>query len=338
VALVRAGDVLLGQELAWCRPFLTSSERLRWLHLALQTLDERAPSSLTFKLQFQLGWQLAAVNDLQGALAALQRAAEVEAFGDQTLHAYAGVQIGYVLNRLARYAEGAVDLERSRALFRKLGDRNGEAAALRHLARSAVDTGSLPQARDMLLSALDMADGDDVALRGLLKIDLSTYEYYLGDPEAALEHSREALAELAAYGSLPMISVFRLNEIVFLVAADRFSEAREVTLKELATALDATDPVPRYVPDYLFALASIAVLRAEPRADSACLERSALVFGWGEGWLRATSSIAGQTERTARDRALAMLRAALGEPRVEALLAEGATLDRDRAIELAVAL
>jgi hypothetical protein len=63
-----------------------------------------------------------------------------------------------------------------------------------------------------------------------------------------------------------------------------------------------------------------------------------LVFGWGEGWLRATSSIAGQTERTARDRALAMLRAALGEPRVEALLAEGATLDRDRAIELAVAL
>lgn len=339
-AIARHADTRLGQELAWRVPFLRASDALRWLSLALDGVDESTPSSLAIRLEVQFAWCCVDLRAHENAVEMARRAVdESRKLGDSQLLAVARRLLGRALSHAWKLDEAESELQQALAYWRESGDRRAIATTLSYLGFAAFRRGAYSHARRLNLDALETLRDSDARHARLIKIELARAEYGLGHHDVALAYSREVLPDLeaeAAEGGFTCV-ILMLNQCTFLLALDRFDEAREVALRALIVTLDAQNPRPDLAPYVAGTLAKVTVLhpdRSRGISLTEPLESCVKLIGWNE----AACAARGESDPDETVEELSILRREVGEESVEALLTEGASLDHSTAIELMRAL
>ncbi len=336
--LARRGDVRLGQELAWRVPFLRVTDTLRWLKLALEHGAEETPSAVTVNLKIQLGAAFSELRDMKTAIATARSAlAASQNLGDKRLTAKARRQLGRLLAHTWSLDDAESELREALNQWREVGDRRGIAAALWSLGLVALRRGSILEARSLYAEALEtLGDGDEYLAR-LIESEYALAEHSLGNHESALTRLRSVTSiqeAEAADGGMPVDMTDMLREATFLIALERFEEARDAALHALAVTLDPQNPLPNYQAYAAHRLATVSVLHPGQVTDSERRERfeaCAKLIGWNDAVAAAHGE---STPWSVAPTELSVLRGELGMDRVAALLREGATLEHDQALDL----
>ena len=120
-----------------------------------------------------------------------------------------------------------------------------------------------------------------------------------------------------------------LNAAAYLLAAGRFADAWSAGRESLDLALRTGDDVKTAV-----AIGRLTQLAAET-GDA---QRAARLLGYVDAVYRDTGNVEQPTERRSRDRTLELAGAALSQERIDALMAQGAALERDDAVGEAMAV
>jgi tetratricopeptide (TPR) repeat protein len=165
---------------------------------------------------------------------------------------------------------------------------------------------------------------------GLAKVESIRAELLFanGDAAGALALVREAEAIYRERGNEVWLCFSLLNEAAYLLNLGDFPQARRLAREAAQLALHRED-------EYALAvgIGHLALVAAES-GDHA---RAALLIGFADASYERLGSVREPTERTSRERLLALLRNALPESEVASLIAKGATIDRDTAMEEAMA-
>lgn len=165
----------------------------------------------------------------------------------------------------------------------------------------------------------------------LATLQWSRAEFFYGDSDhaAALACAREAETILRERGAEGDLSIVLLNAAAYLLALGRLEEAWAAARESLELAL-RTD-VALYV---AVAIGHLAHLTAET-GDPA---RAARLLGYADAVYKRNGNAREPTEQRGYDRAVELIRAALPEERLRALMAEGAPMDQEAAAAEAMAI
>ena len=335
-SLAERGDVILGQRLAGeLSPlflfflstarnhfFFGHGEGRRWIATALELVDEGTPASA-----------LAALNYAQAAVAGNLREYRIElessqsaltryrTLGDSLGMARAQATLSHALLYLGRPAEAKAVLEEALPLARKMGGRSrfSVACLLRLLALASQE--DIVAARSYIAEALQIHDvlGHENSFAMAL-LDLSECEFCAGNPDLAFERAAESLA------AAPPSNVFLkctaiYGKSLFLAALTRYDEAR-------LCAHEALDLASEYgfAAYVAFALEHLATM-AGPQAETARL------LGFAGARLAELGSARLPFLQPQRDRFLSELNDEMGSDAIDRLMAEGAAMTEDQAVE-----
>jgi predicted ATPase/transcriptional regulator with XRE-family HTH domain len=338
-ALATRGDIIAGQRLAavltvvW-RGF-TLAEGQRWLRMALDLVDELTPPDLVARLEYAEAARAAQFGERNVSLAAAGRAlVRYQELGDVLGVAHAQHLAGSSLAYLGRSAEAEALLLEALAAARSLGNRRLEADVLQKIgwARSAV--GDFAGARAYLTEALGLARvlGAE-SFAGSVTISLADNEFDADDPEKALRLTVDLLATPALDSQ--NIAFALVNMAAYLIALRQYDEARARASEgfELARGLRMV----ALVAVSLQHLALVAVLRpqAEGRGNSTGAAR---LFGFVEARRTELGISLDYGLRQEYNRALAVLRDAIGTDELTHLMIAGASMTEDEAVAQAYAL
>jgi tetratricopeptide (TPR) repeat protein len=166
---------------------------------------------------------------------------------------------------------------------------------------------------------------------GLAKVEFIRAELLSagGDPAGALALVQEAEAIYRERGNEIWLCYALLNKAAYLLTLGKFLEAQSSAREASELALYRDD-------DFALAIGTghLALAAAE-RGD---LTRAAILIGFVDASYERLGSVREATERTSRERLMNLLRGALSEADVTALMAKGAAMDRDAASEEAMAV
>lgn len=346
-SLTNRGDVSLGQRLTgelWGLYFIqivrgfSLSEGRSWVAAALCLADEQTPKNVVARLHLSnVQIAISASNYAQVFASAERAASEYKALNDSSGIVNAQNFMSHALINLGKRTEAAALLRKNLLLARKLSDsRTSELAwTLRLLASTE---GDLAIARNYIGEALEIyaAIGLKHASAYALQ-NLAECEFRAGDAESALSHASDALERLIDLGSSAVLAkVFALNEIsLFLTSLARYDEARSYAIEALHDAWERD-----MVAHFLWSLENIAgilVLAAtnEPGAGADC-SRAARVLGFAGARRAALGGLRNDFAQPHFDRIVGLLRDELGGEAAARLMADGATITEDEAIELAM--
>ncbi len=286
--------------------------------------------------------------------------------GDALARAEALTLAGDVKARIGETEAARDDLEQALAIYRTRAHRAGEAEALHFLSRLATMQGDYARGMALGLESRSiyqaLQNPRRVAGQGL---NLGVYAFEQGDYPNALSLTTESLAIFRHIGDVTGIAIALLNLGNILRETGDLSGAR-LALEEavalerqrhgraLASALGALgevhlkagDPAARAClaesltlrlqSGDVSGLALSLSLLAEWHANSGRAAQAARLVGAAET-LRATGQVTlHPNRRAAHDRFLGEIRATLGAPAFEAARAQGRTLTRDQAAQLAL--
>jgi non-specific serine/threonine protein kinase len=339
-------DVAIGQRLAAARKVIwrtfSLSEGRRWVRAALESIDELTPPDLIARLEHAEADGAQQFGERKVSLAAAQRAlARYREVGDVLGSAQAESLAAGSLVLLGRTAEAEPLLSSALKTARALGNRRLTANVLRMMGWSCSAVGDFAGARARLTEALGLAKllSDELFVASVAA-SLAENEFVAGDPEAALRLTVDVLATLRSLNSLaaaPGIAVTLTNMSMYLVALGRYDEARVHADEALELArglrLGALASLSLRV------LVIVAMLKpdAQGRTTSAEYAGAARLFGFLDARL---SMIEPEKYglQPEYDRALAVLCGAIGSLDLTHLMAAGATMTEDEAIDQAHAI
>jgi predicted ATPase/DNA-binding XRE family transcriptional regulator len=345
-ALGQKKDVTLGQHLVSLRMVFLHAfpprEARCWVQTALELADESTPPLLLARLEHADAEGAANCSETKVSLAAAERAlVRYRDLQDGVGAAHARSMVARALVVLGRFAEAEPLLREALGAARSLHDLRLSASVLRTMGTAKVLRNDYAGARDYYTEALELAKlAGAEFLAATIAVDLADTEADAGDPETAL---RLIAAALPAYRAVnpsatPRIASAIANMAQYLIVLGRYDEARMRANEALAQARG---------------IRSVAVI-------AACLLYHALaaVLQPQTPGLRASRNYTGATHLLGfvaarmsqlelpeifflpqeRDRALAILRDAIGADEVTHLMAAGAAMTEDEAIAQAHAL
>jgi tetratricopeptide (TPR) repeat protein len=260
--------------------------------------------------------------------------------GYRTLHdsrriVVAGYYIAVALTFLDRLAEAKALLEEILPVAWEA--KSPDCGILRALAMAAYLNGDPDSGRKRLTEALQISEALGSGLGVFHTLDeLAECEFCAGNPELALKYAKDALAVLRGLPSARTRSVPTLCNISrYLVELARFDDAEEHALESLAIALESQQDI--LVAWNLENLAAITGLRrgAAPKPLSVSYERAARILGFVNARLEVLEAKRDPTSRPQYERVLAVMNTSLGSDAVASLMAEGARLSEEHAIDLA---
>ncbi len=337
-ALTGEGDVLLGQRLAvalgreWA--FLFAAEERRWLHAAQACVDDSTPVALMARLDLEeaqvdsmLGLHKASCD---AALRALERCRALgDAFGIAQAQRHAGRGLAFT----GRHGEGEVYLREALEAFRTLGARELTGATLENLGVARKAVGDVDGARRLFNEALAIfrSIGSE-RLSAAVATNLAEAEFRGGDPQRALALAQEALAYNRSGTLTHRAALLMCNMAAYLIALERYDEARSRAREAIAMARDAQYDVAKiWAMHHLIAAAALRAGDDAEQKREACT-RGARLLGYVDARLRALESLREYTEQQEHERIKAALTATLGDAELRRLAEEGSKLREDEAI------
>ena len=345
-ALGTRRDVALGQRLTASRRVVRSTfslvEGRRWVRAALESVDKNTPPDLVARLEHAEADGAQQFGERKKSLAAAERAlVRYRELGDELGSAQVQCLAGRSLVLLGRSAEAEPLLRGTLEAARTLGDRRLTANVLQIIGWTRSAVGDFDGARSYLTEALGLAKvlGAEflaVSVAG----SLAENEFDAGDPETALRLTVDVLATHRALNSSPTapgIAAALSNMTTYLISLGRFEKARETANEalELARGLRLAALVAlslRHV-----AIAAMLGPQIEDRRMSADHAGAARLFGFLDAH-RTTVAPQEYSLQQEYDSALAALRGAVGPDDLTHLMAAGATMTEDEAIEQAHAI
>jgi tetratricopeptide (TPR) repeat protein len=223
-------------------------------------------------------------------------------------------------------AEGVGELTEAREFFVAAGEARWANIALACLARNALWNGELELARERMTEVLTAARslGDELAISVALN-NLAETDHALGNTESAIRFGREVLERDRSARNTLGLCYALTNMSSYLISIQELDEARDLAREALrkSTELQMLNLIAASIQH----LAAIASYRGEH-------ERAALLLGCTNSKFDAI--FRESTEQREYDETLAVLRQALGESRLSALLQRGATMPQEQAVNEAL--
>ncbi|HLY02917.1 MAG TPA: adenylate/guanylate cyclase domain-containing protein [Candidatus Cybelea sp.] len=329
-------EVLLGQRLTaklgdvWHS--FGPSEGLRWVRTALELVDETTPPAVVAQLDLAEALLYEPLGRIRLSHIPAQRAlSRFHELNDQIGVAYAQHILGSSLAHHGRIADGEELLKAALEVFRKHGARRLTGRTLRRLATARGNAGDRAAARSLYAEALEIfkAAGAERNV-ALVATFLAEIEFYEGDAEAAVRLAGEALASDRELPDRIRAMFTSSNMAAYLIALDRFDEARERAREALTLAARQENAI--LVATALQHLAACAALRLDEGEAQADKMRAARLMGFVDAHLTELENQREFTEQQEYDRVIAALQEALHESPLERLMAEGQTWSKQRAI------
>jgi len=331
------GDVPIGQRLAGAlRPVLMNfgaAEGRRWVQTAREGADAQTPAATLAALDLAEAHLAAALAQHKASLAAAERAlARYRELGDPWRIAHAQRWVGRALVFLGRTTEGEALLTQTLAEARRLGARRLTSTVLGDLPGARREAGDLVGARQLYAEALAIARSIGAErFAATVALNLAEAEFRGGDAATALRLADEALAVYHTFKDTRNVAVDLSNMAAYLLALERYDQARTAAREGLAAARDTQLAVG--VAFALQHLAAIATLGRDVAASSREERaRAARVLGYVDAQLAALEALREYTEQQEYDKMLPALRDALGADECAKLMAEGSTWTEDQAV------
>ncbi|HEY5425204.1 MAG TPA: tetratricopeptide repeat protein, partial [Candidatus Tumulicola sp.] len=338
-SLGKGRDVALGLRLAaalgpvWMRR--AAVEGRRWIRMALEAAAADAPPSVVARLELADANVAMHLTLWKHMLSSARRALGLfEQVGDRRGTAEAKIVAGRALALLGRPQEAEALLRTSLEMCQTLGIVRLTGTALESLAMARMTAGDLAGSRPLYLEALSVfADIQDEQSIATVSANLAGMEFRAGNPESALRLAQDALVTQRATNN-PRVALLLCNISAYLVATRRFDEARDYAREGLTLAEERHMEV--QIAWAVQHLAAIAALRhGEVQSESAAKDRrrAARILGFVDARLIALETSRKYTEQQERDALLTALREAIGAAALDDLMAAGAAMSEDRAVE-----
>jgi predicted ATPase len=341
-ALIERGDVLLGQRLvgqlnvAW-RTFARVEGR-RWITLAFELVDDRTPRSVRASLSYcdaTVSWHR---REYQRSLTRCEDAiAHYKAVADSLGVAHAQDVASVALFFLGRVAESRVMAEEVLSVSRKAGRQVWAAVDMAWLGFIIAHEGNVAQARSYIADALQIFDPLGAVFEGAdALVSLADVEFCAGNTELAFRYATDALARRSAFDPSSTLD-HRSDLMRYLIALARYDEGGKQAREMLTIARERHEDV--YAAFALQYLAAIAALRPPVVAEGGAeiRSRAAQILGFSDARIAATGSIRQGADQLVYDRAMSALRNAMGADTLSNLMAKGATMTEEQAVEAALA-
>ena len=342
-ALTDRGDVLLGQRLVGdlCPWRFPNMEAKRHIAAAFELLDDRTPKDVLADVTLAKAHNAGELMEYRSELASGQSALALFRDLDDSLGmVHAQTCISGALIFLGRRAEAKPRLEAALPIARGLPGRNRRSVAIILRLLAYATAGNADAVRRYIAEALQIYDalGSPYAAAMALT-DLSECEFWAGNAELALRRATESLDILPPtppnlYGNCIILN----NSSLYLVALARYDEAKTCAREALGLALENQWDV-----QAAWALERCAVITGlQPEIPTEQSRRAsaiaARILGFVDARLAALASARYEWVQPQHDQALAALHDALGTDAVASLLAEGARMTENQAVEAALAL
>jgi predicted ATPase/transcriptional regulator with XRE-family HTH domain len=305
-------------------------EGMRWIDAAIAALavldDEPLVLANAYIGRARLARRLRLHRE---AFDAAARAKTIAARHDDRLQcAIATLLMGDPAAIMGRPDEARAYIERAAQLFDDLGDARGRLAALWELAFLAFRTERYAEARDGFATLLKLhRERGQIFVATQAAINLADAEFSLGKTHEAIARGYEALA-MARDGDATLMIVATLQNLAgYLLDDGKLAEAVGCARESLTIALAADLQV--YIG---FGLGHLA----DARARSGDLPDAALVAGYVERFLTTMGADGQATELRGYRRMMEQLDAAPNRDELADLRREGAQLDEDEALEIAL--
>jgi tetratricopeptide (TPR) repeat protein len=299
--------------------------------MAINLIDSQTPVDVVALLRLAEAYLAMHIDNHTLQIASAQSAIAYFRKADDRLNLMRALTIaGNALFDLGRVDEARAVLEESLDIARVTGSRWHIAFVSRNLG-ACLDTVDVIASRTYLTEALQLLEAlDDQGDIEAAAIDFASLAFNEGDPELAVRH----IAELFINGREPhsrQIAVLaRVSVSQYLIALGRYEEAQEYARDALAAAREEHFDV--YAAHSLGRLATIAALRATSATPDAHAS-AARILGFVEARLKTLGSAAQDHEPMA-----ALLRKAIGTNTLKKLMAEGAAMTEEEAVEAAISL
>jgi predicted ATPase/class 3 adenylate cyclase len=334
------GDVLLGQRLAgalrevWYA--FGVAEGRRWVQRAWKSADAQTPAPTLAALDLTEAHLASLVMQYKASLATGEQAlARYRALGDPLRATRTKRPVGRALVKLGRIAEGVALLTQALGEARALGARRLTSLVLDNLATARREAGDLAGAREYYAESLAIARSIGAERYAATLSGIAEVEFRGGNATAAQQLATESLAVNRAFNDTRTVATALCNTAAYLVALERYDEARTSAREGLAVARDAQFAV--HVAFTLQHLAAVAALR--PNAEAQLREehaRAAHLLGYVDAQLATLEALREYTEQQEYDKMLPTLRDALGADELAKLMREGSTWSEDQAVAEAI--
>jgi len=308
-----ANDLLLAQRMAgalrWAYSYVAPAEGRRWVRAMIRAVAPDAPSEVAAKLDLADALFAAAYKEFEAAYAAAERARiSYERLGDLRGLAEARRRAGTALIYTGRIEAGESLLERALDDARAAGAGKLGGLIMMDLGQARQFGGDLAGARTWFTHALVKCRALGAErIAAAVASNLGESEFRAGNAEAALQLVQESLAAHRAGNYSLNVAINLANMAAYLIALDRYDEAREVVRGAIPAARDPDDGYGIVL--LLQRAAAIAALRPADDQESARddLLRAGRLLGYVD---RNIGSIAKAeyTEQSEYERALAALR------------------------------
>ena len=303
------------------------AEGARWVGEALSADNSELAKDIAARL-----WRtLSAIRGYEGepACAAAERACALyKSLGNRRGLAQSQLALANGFFRMGRNEEMKRPLREAIATFRELGDTWWLARTLDREATLALLEGDIEAGRKGFKDSLAFykAHGDDAGWDRTLA-NLGELEFQAGNIEQAIIYATEAKEiDERLKRKLPL-GVTLCNLAAYRIALDRVDEARTDARAALRAGREAQSTQHIYIATQHLGL--ISALRGDPRV-------AARLVGFANKGYKGTGNQREPTEQIAYDRLISTVREQLSEDELTALLAEGAALSEDQAVEEAL--
>lgn len=335
------GDTLIGQRIvaAIARPWSRASaeEFERWLRVALAAVRDATPKLVVARLEIALA-NVAMLFSRRSECADAARCAEALLETETDSHARAEVKAlnGWALRTFGRPEDGAALIVEALAIYRKLGALRSCGWALYMLANAYWVAGDVDGALPFFAEALDtyVRVGADQSI-GILAGNRAEAEFSVGNVSVAMELAERASVALSAAGLEQALAWNLCNKAAYLVAQDRWDEARAVAREGLDRARERRMQVK--IVWAVQHLAAAAALRAS-EGEGHVHRCAAALLGFADRQLLALGAQRMYTERQEYERLTAALRRELGDFETAAFARRGSEWSEERAIAEALML
>jgi predicted ATPase/class 3 adenylate cyclase len=335
-ALSEHGDALLVQQLAGAPRFgwlyFAAAEARRCVRVALATVGAATPVAVVAKLYLAEAEIDAGLMQFNASYAAAEQAlARYRNLGDPLGIAHAQRIAGGALAVLGRVAEGELLLTEALAAARALGARRLAAIVREGLASIRSRSNDVAGARAGYAEVLAIYQslGDELTTANVAA-NLADAEFLAGNALTALKLAGEALGVDRRLNNTRGVANHLYNMAAYLVALNRYDEARTLAREAVALARDLQVHV-------LFTLslqhlAAVAALQIDQERGRGDRVRAARLLGYVDTRLTALEALREHAEQQECDKMLAALRNALEEGELAKLMDEGRDWSEDQAV------
>jgi len=340
-SLTARNDVMLGQRLsaALARAWSVASpvEGQRRIAAALNAADAGTSNDLRARLEAGSAIILSVLGDYKAAIPATERALLLfTSPGDRLVRLRADLTKGAAYAALGRYEEAISTLEGALSETRQANSPRLLVSSLTELGTAESRNGRLEARRyyrqAQALCTLHAFDRSAASIAALM----AEVEFATGDAVEALRRESAALSAHLALRNRRSAALDLCNMTAYLIALDRFDEARSCGLQALKAARDVASKV--IIAFSLQHLAATAALRLEddPSRLVSQRERAARLWGFVDARLEVLGAVREYTEQQEYERVTSLLSDVIGKERLAKLAAQGVEWADETAIEEAL--